>query len=112
MATEDLWVEEHPILGPAPAPEMVPFTWNGRTVTGRLGEPIATALLGNGVVQLGENAVSGAPRGLYCAIGHCYECRVVVDGVRGVRACLEPVRAGMRVQAMLREGAVSDGHPG
>ncbi len=112
MTTEGSRIFAHPVLGPLPAGEWVEFTWNGRVVTGVAGEPIAAALWANGIVVLGENAVTGAPRGLYCAIGHCYECRVVVDGVRGVRACLEPVRAGMRVQAMLREGAVSDGRHG
>lgn len=40
---------------------------------------------------------SGAPRGLYCGMGACLECRVDVDG-RQVRACVVPVRAGMVVR--------------
>ena len=38
----------------------------------------------------------GSPRGLYCGIGVCQECRVVVDG-EVVRSCVTPVVAGMRV---------------
>ncbi len=38
----------------------------------------------------------GTPRGLFCGIGVCQECRVVVDGVVA-RACVTPVAAGMRV---------------
>jgi aerobic-type carbon monoxide dehydrogenase small subunit (CoxS/CutS family) len=39
---------------------------------------------------------AGNPRGLYCGIGVCQECRVVVDGTV-VRSCITPVTAGMRV---------------
>jgi hypothetical protein len=38
------------------------------------------------------------PRGPLCAMGTCFECRVVVDGVAGVRSCLEPVREGLIVE--------------
>jgi len=41
---------------------------------------------------------SGAPRAPLCAMGICYECRVTVDGVTGVRACLVPVREGLAVE--------------
>lgn len=39
-----------------------------------------------------------APRGPLCAMGVCYECRVTVDGVDSVRACLVTVRDGMAVE--------------
>ena len=55
---------------------------------------------GRGAPSRGQLALrdspGGAPRGLYCGIGVCQECRVVVDGVV-VRACVTPVAAGMRV---------------
>ncbi|MEO8479458.1 MAG: (2Fe-2S)-binding protein [Gemmatimonadota bacterium] len=41
---------------------------------------------------------SGAPRAPLCAIGVCYECRVTVDGVTGLRACLVQVREGLAVE--------------
>ena len=43
-----------------------------------------------------RDSPGGAPRGLYCGIGVCQECRVLVDGVV-VRSCVTPVAAGMRV---------------
>ncbi|HET9065481.1 MAG TPA: (2Fe-2S)-binding protein [Gemmatimonadales bacterium] len=39
-----------------------------------------------------------APRAPLCAMGICYECRVTVDGVTGVRACLVQVREGLTVE--------------
>ena len=43
-----------------------------------------------------RDSPGGSPRGLYCGIGVCQECRVLVDGV-AVRSCVTPVAAGMRV---------------
>jgi sarcosine oxidase subunit alpha len=82
------------------------FTFDGRVFRGFDGEPIAAALLANGVRTLRHHEKSGKPRGIYCGIGHCYECRVTVDGVPGVRACLTPLRDGMAVTSE-RPGEVS-----
>jgi len=61
------------------------------------GTTLAAALL-----TLGEDvfrrAGDGSGRGPVCGIGSCQECRVTLDGQAGVRACLEPVRNGMRVE--------------
>lgn len=57
---------------------------------------LAAALLNLGHEAF-RRSVSGAPRGPVCGMGTCFECRVTVDGTPGRRACLEPVRDGMRV---------------
>lgn len=89
---------DHPILGPMKTPrETVSFTFNGKELTGRQGEPIAAALLASGIRTLRRHEESGSPRGLYCAIGHCMECRLNVDGTGPVRACLTSLEAGMRI---------------
>ncbi|EMR06924.1 putative anaerobic dehydrogenase [Bhargavaea cecembensis DSE10] len=89
---------EHPVLGSLEAGKTVTFTFNGLEYEGREGEPIAAALLAAGVRTLRHHEESGKPRGIYCNIGHCFECRVEVDGIQGVRACLTPVRDGMAVR--------------
>ena len=43
---------------------------------------------------------TGEPRGLFCGMGVCYDCLVTVDGRRSVRACLEPVCDGMRIETL------------
>ncbi|MCW1927284.1 (2Fe-2S)-binding protein [Bhargavaea beijingensis] len=86
---------DHPVLGALEPDQTVTFTFNGMTYEGRDGEPIAAALLAAGVRTLRHHEESGTPRGIYCNIGHCFECRVEVDGQQGVRACLTPVREGM-----------------
>ena len=35
---------------------------------------------------------------LYCGMGACHACAVTIDGVRGRRACVEPIVAGMRIE--------------
>ncbi|HBV96764.1 MAG: hypothetical protein JL50_15710 [Peptococcaceae bacterium BICA1-7] len=79
--------------------DQITFTFNGLSYQGLAGEPIAAALLANGVRTLRHHEKSGKPRGIYCGIGHCYECRVTVDGVPGVRACLTPLKEGMEVMS-------------
>ena len=39
---------------------------------------------------------NGAPRGLYCGMGVCFDCVVLIDG-RPERACLTTITPGMKV---------------
>lgn len=76
------------------------------------GETLAAALWANGFMAFGRNPATGLPRGMYCGIGHCCECRVTLDGIEDVRSCLTPVREGMQVilqQSELRIGESDDG---
>ncbi|MFZ5643988.1 MAG: (2Fe-2S)-binding protein [Bacillota bacterium] len=100
-------LKEDSINGSCCPGEEVTFTFNGRELKGYAGEPIAAALLANGIRTLRQHEKSGRPRGIYCGIGHCYECRVTVDGIPGVRACLTPLRAGMEVASERTERVVS-----
>ena len=74
------------------------------------GESLAAALWANGFISLRHNPNTGSNRGLYCGIGHCYECRVTVDGVQDVRSCLIPVREGMRVTLQKAEFETGTDH--
>jgi len=85
-----------------PEARAVRFFLDDQAYEGREGEPVAVALWAAGVRALGASEADGAPRGLYCAIGHCFECRLRVGAARDRRACLEPVREGLR---LYRQGA-------
>ena len=74
---------------------MIELTVDGQPLQAPAGQSVAAAILSRGRLTLRESP-GGAPRGLYCGIGVCQECRVLVDGV-GVRSCVTPVAAGMRV---------------
>ena len=70
---------------------------DGRAVTAYEGETVATVLFAEGVIAT-RTTVAGEPRGVFCGMGVCFDCLVVVDGVPNTRACMTPVVAGMRVQ--------------
>ena len=72
------------------------FAWNGRVLEAREGDSIAAALAANGVRCLGKSR-TGRPRGVFCGMGACSECLVIVDDRRSERACMVEVRDGMRI---------------
>ena len=74
------------------------FLFNGKPVQAHPGETIAAALLAAEVRQFRSTAKSGLPRGLYCGMGVCWECLVMVDGQPSARACMTEARPGMRVE--------------
>lgn len=78
--------------------EIVTITLGGRPLVARAGDSLAAALLAGGHLQTGASPVSGAPRAPFCLMGSCQQCLMEVDGARDVRACMTPVRAGMRVE--------------
>lgn len=62
----------------------------------RPADTIAAALVRSGRLSW-RSDLAGAPRGMFCGIGTCFDCTLTVDGQPGVRACLTPVRPGMSV---------------
>src|SRR5699024_55181 len=92
-------ITNHPVLGKLDNREEVEFTFDGKKYSGFEGDTIASALLAHGIRTLRVHEESGKPRGIYCNIGHCFECRVVVNERRGVRACLQPIEDGMVVES-------------
>jgi predicted molibdopterin-dependent oxidoreductase YjgC len=76
---------------------------NGEPVPASAGQTIAAALIAAGRTVL-RHTQSGAPRGVFCGMGVCFDCLVMVDGVSGQRACMTPVRAGMHVETEAAEG--------
>jgi predicted molibdopterin-dependent oxidoreductase YjgC len=77
------------------------ISFNGRPVPARPGETIGTALLRAGIRALRTTPLGGRPRGLFCGIGVCHDCLVVVGGQRSVRACQRPARPGDVVTAQV-----------
>ncbi len=96
--THDLRLITHPVLDLSmDGRKKVIIAVDGRSLDVLEGEILAAALWVNGFISLGHNPSDGSHRGMYCGIGHCYECRVTVDGVEDLRSCLIQVRDGMRV---------------
>lgn len=109
--TDSLYLNRHPVLAVSPENrQTVTVTVNGKAVHVLEGESLAAALWAIGFISLGQNPDTGSKRGMYCGIGHCYECRVTVDGVEDVRSCLTPVREGMRVSFQRSENQAGTDH--
>jgi len=95
----------HPHLGTPPAAETIIITVDGEPLNARAGEPVAATLLAHGRRVCRTTVRTGEPRGVFCAIGLCGDCAMQIDGVPGVRACVTPTRAGMRVETQHGLGA-------
>ncbi len=70
----------------------------GQSITARVGDTLAMALLNAGVVPLRQTPVSGQPRAPLCLMGACFDCLVEVDGQPNVQSCMVEVSEGMQVR--------------
>ena len=84
----------------------VVVTLDGRPVIAYEGESVAALLLAEGITATRVTR-GGEPRGVYCGMGVCFDCLVVVDGVPNTRACVTWVRDGMNVERQIGFGAPS-----
>ncbi|MCQ2240784.1 (2Fe-2S)-binding protein [Treponema sp.] len=91
-------IEEHPILGTYEKGREVHFTFDGKDYTGCEGESIAAALKAAGVMIHRYTSKNHKPRGIFCAIGRCTDCVMIVNGQPNVRTCITPLTEGMTVQ--------------
>jgi predicted molibdopterin-dependent oxidoreductase YjgC len=81
-------------LGPLEGRQPLTVLVDDERITAFAGESVATVLLALGRRTF-RHSEHGAPRGLFCGMGICFDCLVTVDGVENVRACLTPVAEGM-----------------
>src|SRR4030095_12448193 len=62
------------------------------------GDTVASALFRAGVRTFSRSLKAHRRRGLYCGTGEGPKRCGTVDGVPGVRSCITPAAAGMRVE--------------
>jgi len=89
---------EHPILGKSPERKTVRIEIDGEVIGAFEGEPIAAALIANGIRVFRYTRKREEPRGIYCAIGQCSDCVMIVNGVPNVRTCITSVEDGMKIE--------------
>ena len=89
--------------------EPVSIFVNGEEARAFEGETVLAALWAVGERALHTTARTQEPRGFFCGMGVCFDCLVTIDGVFNVRACLEPVRAGMKI-TLQRDAGHAAGH--
>lgn len=103
-------IEEHPVLGKKEDARPVTFHFDGKEYHGLEGEPIATALKAAGVMVHRYTKKDHQPRGVFCAIGRCTDCVMVVNGKPNVRTCVTPLVQGMYVETQYGVSAKEGSH--
>jgi len=79
------------------------FFFRGKEIRFEPGQSIGAALLAAGHRSWRTTRRQGAPRGIFCGIGVCFDCVVTVNGRPNQRACLTEARPGDLVEP--QEGA-------
>jgi hypothetical protein len=51
------------------------------------GELVSTVLHAEGIRTFNRKHKTSNPSGIYCGMGICYECLVIIDGIPNIRAC-------------------------
>lgn len=97
-------ITTHPIIGDYQKGKKVSFTYNGQKMEGYEGEPIAAALKAEGVMVHRYTNKRHEPRGVFCAIGRCTDCVMVVDGKPNTRTCVTLLKEGMKVETQYGVG--------
>src|SRR5437870_919184 len=83
----------------------VTLTFDGERITAEEGEPIASALVRAGKLQIARSPKFHRPRGPACFRGACDGCLARVDGEPNVMTCLEPARDGQTIESQNTLGA-------
>jgi len=71
---------------------------DGKKMVAYEGETIGAALMAAGRRTLRYTNNYERPRGLYCGIGLCQECRMVINGIPNTQACQTLVMPDCRVE--------------
>jgi predicted molibdopterin-dependent oxidoreductase YjgC len=94
----------HPILGQLKECNKITIYVDGKAVEALEGDTVASALLANGIKKCRYTRKLREPRGIFCAIGRCNDCIMIIDGIPNTRACVTPVKEGMIVETQEGNG--------
>ena len=81
--------------------ETIEIVADGAPICAERGTTVASALL-NAAHHSFRRSITGEQRAPLCGMGICYECRVTIDGVAHLRACMVVVEPAMRVDTAER----------
>ena len=94
--------------GITPAGEPVRLHYCGRPVTAQTGDTVASALTNAGL-RACRTSSTGDERGMFCGMGVCTECSMVVDSEPGRLACMSYVQDGMQLDLQPPAPALNGG---
>jgi predicted molibdopterin-dependent oxidoreductase YjgC len=82
---------------------MIHFFFEGEPLPAQEGQSVAAAMLSNQERITRLTRGNSKPRGIFCGIGICFDCLVVVNGEKNQRSCLVEIKDGMQVR--IQDGA-------
>ena len=97
-------IENHPILGFMETAKQIEITVDGKIITALEGETIAAALSANNIRSFRRTTRFNTARKMFCGIGQCTDCIMIVDDKPNVRTCVTRVRSGMSVRTQIGRG--------
>ena len=83
----------------------IEFTFDGEKIDAITGQSVAAALLAANQRALRKTRFNNNDRGVFCGMGVCFDCLVVIDGITNQRACLIEAKPGMKVQTQVGSDA-------
>ena len=101
-------INDHMILGKDTRKETVLINVDGKEIKAKKGEMIAAALMANGIKIHRYTVKRKEPRGVFCGIGQCTDCVMIVNGKANVRTCITPVEDGMIIKTQYGVGRAID----
>jgi predicted molibdopterin-dependent oxidoreductase YjgC len=102
-------IDSSKLAPPTSRGKKLSIVMDGESLTAFEGETVAAVLIANGRLIF-RRTRNGSPRGVYCGIGLCQECRMVINGIPNVRACTTQVEPNMVVKSQ-DESECVDGAP-
>ncbi len=103
-------IKDHPIFGAITYENPIRIYLGDQAIEAYEGDTIAAALWAAGQQVSRYTPKRCDPRGLFCAIGHCSDCLMTVDGVPNVRTCVTLAKDGMKVEIQQGHGDWSNSY--
>lgn len=94
-------IKNHPILGLQKEKKKVSIEVDGKKIEAYEDEPIAAALWAAGIRDFRCTRKRKEPRGYFCGIGLCTDCKMIVNGVPNIRTCVTLVQDGMKIKRQI-----------
>lgn len=88
---------EHDPIRPAEGDNLTVMI-DGAPAIGLRGQTLAGLMMARGRLSWRRSSSAGEPRGVFCGIGVCFDCLIIVNGERDVRACQRRARDGDLVE--------------
>lgn len=81
----------------------VHITVDGESLTAFDGETVAAAMAAEKGLAMRET-FGGEQRGIFCGMGVCFDCLVIVNDIPNTRSCMAYVAEGMSVTRQVGRG--------